>query len=180
MKLLNYSNLIDPLLKDVRVFVPKFAEIKKGDKVLDICCGTGDQLFYYAKAGAIVAGIDISPEMIGLAQKGQKRERLDNVYIQAADAADLPFEDSIFDVASISLALHEIEKEKRDKIISEMKRVVKKDGSLIFIDFQVPLPKTIMSFIIKVIEYLAGKDHQENFKTYTQNGDCRPCWQRIT
>ncbi|KPJ57374.1 hypothetical protein AMJ49_01115 [Parcubacteria bacterium DG_74_2] len=170
MKFLNYSNLIDPLLKDIRVFTIKFAEIKEGDRVLDICCGTGDQVFHYAKTGAIVAGIDLSPKMIGTALKKQKKQTFTDIYFQAADAADLPFEDSIFDIASISLALHEIESAKRDAVISEMKRVVKKDGSLIFIDFQIPLPKTITSYFVKVIEYFAGKDHHQNFKSYLKEG----------
>jgi ubiquinone/menaquinone biosynthesis C-methylase UbiE len=170
MKILNYSNLIDPLLKDLRAFVVKFIGIKEGDRVLDICCGTGDQVFYYAKTGAIVAGIDLNPEMIEMAQNGQKRYGLKDVYFQGADAVDLPFEDSIFDVASISLALHEIEKDKRDKIISEMKRVTKKDGSLIFIDFSVPMPPTVVSYLIKAVEYFAGKNHNENFKNYFQKG----------
>ena len=165
-----YSTLIDPLLKDLRVFTIKSAEIKAGDRVLDICCGTGDQAFYYAKTGAIVAGIDLSSQMIGTALKRQKKQGSGDVYFQAADAANLPFEDSIFDVASISLALHEIESARRDAVISEMKRVVKKDGSLIFIDFQVPLPPTIVSYCIKVLEYFAGKNHHQNFKTYFQGG----------
>jgi len=170
MKILNYSNLIDPLLKDLRAFVVKFIGIKEGDRVLDIGCGTGDQVFYYAKTGAIVAGIDLNPEMIEIAMKGQKRYGFNNVYFQGADAVDLPFEDSIFDVASISLSLHEIARDGRDKIISEMKRVTKKDGSLIFIDFSVPMPPIVVSYLIKAVEYFAGKNHNENFKNYFQKG----------
>jgi len=170
MKLLNYSNLIDPLLKDLRVFASKFAEIKRGDRVLDVCCGTGDQVFHYVRNGAIAAGIDLNSKMIEIAQQEQKKQGLNDVYFQAADATDLPFEDSVFNLTSISLALHEIDREKRDKIISEMKRVTKKDGSLIFIDFPVPLPPIIVSYIIKAIEYFVGKNHHKNFINYFQEG----------
>lgn len=169
MKLLNYANLIDPLLKDVRIFVLKFAEIKAGERVLDIGCGTGDQAFYLAKTGAIVAGVDISPQMIDTALKRQKREKLD-VYFQAADAVKLPFLEPVFDVALISLVLHEIDSQKRDEVLSEMKRVVKKGGRLIFVDFNCPLPKSIFTFFVKLIEFLVGKKHYQNFKSYFEEG----------
>ena len=170
MKIFNYSNLIDPLLKDVRVFVLKFAEIKAGERVLDICCGTGDQAFYFAKTGAIVAGIDLNPQMIGTALKKQKKESLTDVYFQAADAAKLPFLEPVFDLALISLALHEIESKKRDEVLSEMKRVVKKGGRLIFVDFNCPLPKSITSFFVNLIEFFVGKEHWRNFKSYQKEG----------
>jgi len=169
MKFLNYSNLIDPLLKDVRAFVLKFAEIGVGERVLDICCGTGDQAVYFAKTGAIVAGIDISPQMIDTALKKQKREKLD-VYFQAADAVKLPFLEPVFDVALISLALHEIASKKRDEVLSEMKRVVKKGGRLIFVDFNHPLPKSITAFFVKLVEFFAGAEHHQNFKSYLRGG----------
>ena len=170
MKILNYSNLIDPLLKDLRLFTIKFAEIEARDRVLDICCGTGDQAVFFAKTGAIVAGIDLSPQMIGTALKKQKKDNLADIYFQAADAAKLPFLDPVFDVALISLALHEIESKKRDEVLSEMKRVVKKGGRLIFVDFSCPLPKSITSFFIKLVEFFAGAEHHQNFKSYFQEG----------
>jgi ubiquinone/menaquinone biosynthesis C-methylase UbiE len=36
-------------LKDVREFVVNFSEIRSGEKVLDVGCGTGDQAIYFAK-----------------------------------------------------------------------------------------------------------------------------------
>jgi len=170
MWLLNCSNLVDPLLKNLRIFVVKFAEVKTENRILDVCCATGDQVFHYAKIGAIATGIDSNPKMIEIAARKQKSQRIDNVCFQVADATDLPFEDSTFDIASISLALHEIEKGERDKVISEMKRVVKKDGSLVFTDFKAPLPSTKVAFLIMAIEYSAGKKHYENFKNYLQEG----------
>jgi len=165
-----YSTFLDPLLREIRVFALEFAEIKKGDKVLDICCGTGDQAFYYAQNGAIVTGIDINPKMIEVAQSRKQKQGVSDIYFKVADAATLPFEDHIFDIASISLALHEIESFKRDTVISEMKRVVKKDGYLILIDFKVPFVSNTASYLIKAAEYLAGKNNRESLRSYIEEG----------
>ncbi len=169
MAFFSYSNFIDPLLRDLRYFVLDFAEIKPKEKVLDIGCGTGEQAVLIAKTGAVVAGIDIDPKMIGISLKKQKKEGLD-VYFQGGDATDLPFLDPVFDVCLISLVLHEIESGKRDKVVSEMKRVTKKGGRLIFIDFSCPLPKSLTSFLVKAIEFLFGKKHWKDFQSYFQEG----------
>ena len=76
MFLLNYSTIIDPLLKDVRLYVPKFAGMKAGDRVLDICCGTGDQVFHYAEKGIVATGVDINPKMLEVAIRNKKRQGL--------------------------------------------------------------------------------------------------------
>ncbi len=170
MIIFNYSTVIDPILRSIRIRTIKFAGIKAGDKVLDVCCGTGDQAFYYAKAGAIAYGIDLNPAMVEMAEKNKKKLGLNNVSFQVADAQNLPFEDNFFDHASVSFGLHEKERKARNKIISEMKRVIKERGNLIFIDFQIPLPRGIYSFFIKTIEYFAGKDHYEYFKDYLKQG----------
>ncbi len=170
MSFLNYSNLIDPILKRLRSFTVDFAEIKKGDRVLDLCCATGDQVFYYARAGSIATGVDSNPNMIKIALRNKEKYKLSSVYFQIADVVDLPFANSVFDIASISLGMHEVKRKVRDKIISEMKRVVKKDGLLIFTDFKTPLSSTKLSFLIKAIEYSAGKENYENFKDYLQQG----------
>jgi len=162
-----YEKLIDPFLKDVREFVVNFSEIRPGEKVLDIGCGTGDQAIYFAKKGAVVTGIDINQEMISCALK---KKGGFNIYFQGGDATNLPFLEPVFDVAVISLVLHEIENKDRDKVISEMKRVVKKGGRLIFIDFNCPLPKSMASFFVNLIEFFVGKKHWQNFKSYLKEG----------
>ena len=170
MLFFNYSKIIDPLMKDVRVFVPKFTGMKPGDKVLDVCCGTGDQVFYYSKTGAMAYGIDLDSKMINMAEKDRRRKNNKNVSFQTADATKLPFEDNFFDYVSISLALHEKESNVRDKVISEIKRVIKKEGSIVFIDFKIPFPNNLHSYLIKLIEYFNGKYHFRYFRDYINQG----------
>jgi len=144
--------------------------MKAGDKVLEVCCGTGDQVYYYAKAGIIADGIDLDPKMLKLARKDKRSPGLTGVSFQLADAQYLPFKDNCFDYASISFALHEKQRASRDKIIAEMKRVVSKGGALVFLDFQVPLPRNLLPHLVKVIEFFAGRNHYLYFKDYIGQG----------
>lgn len=170
MLFLNYATIVDPLLRDVRLQTIEFSGMRAGDRVLDVCCGTGDQAFYYAKAGIIATGIDSNPNMLKLIRKDKRNQVFGNIAFQLADAQNLPFRDSFFDYTSISFALHEKERIVRDEVISEMKRVVKKGGALIFIDFQAPLPQNLFPYLIKAIEFIAGREHYRNFNDYIEQG----------
>ena len=166
----NYETLVDPLLRDLRKFTPEFSGMKAGDKVIDVCCGTGAQVLEYGRRGIVATGIDISPSMLKIATRNIRRQKAVNVSFQLANATSLPFPDGYFDYASISLGLHDKEKPIRYQIISEMKRVVKQDGALILIDFQVPLPRNVWAVSARAIEFLAGGSHYQGFKDYLANG----------
>ncbi len=170
MFIFNYETLIDPLLRDIRKFTPEFSGMSAGDRVLDVCCGTGAQVLEYGRRGIIAIGIDTSPSMLNIATRNRARQELANVSFQLADATNLPFLDGYFDYVSVSFGLHDKEKSIRDKVISEMKRVVKQEGALIFIDFQVPLPKNVWATFARIIEFLAGGSHYQGFKDYLRNG----------
>ncbi len=170
MFILSYATVIDPLLRDVRLYTPEFSGMKAGDRVLDVCCGTGDQAIHYARKNVTVIGVDSSPDMIKSAAGSKRRQGLSNVSFQLADALHLPFRDSFFDYASICFGLHEKERIARNIIISEMKRVVRKGGALIFVDFQVPLPRCPITYLVKAIEFIAGGDHFRCFKDYVAQG----------
>jgi len=170
MLIFNYETLVDPLLKGLRRFTPEFSGMKAGDNVIDICCGTGAQVLEYGRLGIIADGIDINQDMLKIAIKNRTRQNAVNVSYQLADAANLPFPDDYFDYATISFALHDKENTVRYQIISEMKRIVKPDGSLILIDYQVPLPRNAWAVLVRAIEFLAGGYHYLGFKDYLANG----------
>ena len=166
----NYSTIIDPILKDVRICVAEISDMKAGDRVLDVCCGTGDQVFHYTQKGAIAIGVDQKSNMIELAERNRKRRGFKHSTFRVASATELPLPDGYFDCASISLGLHEMERDERNRAVSEMKRVVKKEGVLMFIDFQVRLPKNSIAYLIRAVEFLAGRDNYRCFRDYLAQG----------
>ena len=170
MYILTYARVIDPILHDIRVYTPDFAGMKPGDRVLDVCCATGDQVFHYARRGVNAAGIDFDPRMVGIADRSRRRRGLTDVSFQVADAENLPFRDNTFDCASVSLALHEKERPARDRVISEMKRVVRSEGVLVFIDFRAPLPRNAYAFLIRIVEFFAGWSHFRCSRDYIEQG----------
>ncbi|MBD3207937.1 MAG: methyltransferase domain-containing protein [Candidatus Nealsonbacteria bacterium] len=165
-----YSIVFDPLLQDLRTHNTNVALRNNCHKALDVCCGTGDQVFFYAREGIASVGIDMNPQMIKEAQEKKKRGKFDNTFFQLGDASSLPFEDNTFDLVSVTLGLHEMKEEKRGKTISSLKRVAKKDGFLLLADFQVPLPKNPLPLFLHSIEYLAGSENYARFKNYLQKG----------
>jgi SAM-dependent methyltransferase len=69
-------------------------ELKPGERVLDVACGSGNAALLAAQAGALVSGLDGSPRLIGVAG-----ERVPEGSFVVGDAAALPFEDGGFDAA---------------------------------------------------------------------------------
>ena len=108
--------------------------------------------------------------MLQTALRKRLKQKSRKVHFQLADAANLPFPGGYYDYASIAFGLHDKEELIQDQVISEMKRVVKVEGTLIFIDFQVPLPRNIWAAVARTIEYFAGGSHYRGFKDYLRNG----------
>ncbi len=160
-----YSIFIDRALRRLRRAVPELAGMKASERALDVCCGTGDQAIYYARLGLDAWGIDLDPKMIEVAESKRKRYGYDNLHFQLADAAALPFKDGTFDHATISLALHEKPIELQQQVTREMRRVVKKGGSIVLADFSVPARR-----LFRFIESLVGGEHYACFKGYQASG----------
>jgi len=165
-----YNAIIDPALRDIRRFVPEFAGMEAGDRVLDVSCGTGDQALHYAVRGIDAVGIDHDPQMIRVAERNRKKRGSGSASFQVANAEYLPFRNGSFDFVSVSLALHEKDRASRDAAISEMKRVVKKEGALVFVDFAVPLPRNAYGLLVRFIEFFAGWDHFKCSRDYLRQG----------
>jgi ubiquinone/menaquinone biosynthesis C-methylase UbiE len=58
----------------------------------------------------------------------------------------------------------------RHAVVAEMKRVVKSDGALLFMDFNIPLPKNIFGIGANIVEYFAGGEHYRGFKQFKESG----------
>ena len=161
-----YKNFIDPILKPMRLRVTD--EINPNETVIDVACGTGAQIFELLKKGNKVIGVDFSESMIEHAQKTCKKRNLNNAEFYIGDATDLSlFYNGEIDIATISLALHQFKPELHSTILNEMRKVAKR---LIIVDYAVPLPGNYAGVGCRVAEFLAGKEHNQNFKKYYQLG----------
>jgi demethylmenaquinone methyltransferase/2-methoxy-6-polyprenyl-1,4-benzoquinol methylase len=49
------------------------ARVKPGNRALDVCCGTGDLAFAFARRGAAVVGLDFSEQMLAVARNRQSK-----------------------------------------------------------------------------------------------------------
>jgi protein-L-isoaspartate(D-aspartate) O-methyltransferase len=100
--------------------------IKPGDKILDIGCGKGFQLYELTQLlpGVEVYGIDVSAYAIENA-KEEIKDRL-----QVGNATALPFPDKHFDFVFSLNALHNLHNYDLDKALREMERVGKKNKYL--------------------------------------------------
>ena len=100
--------------------------LKPGDKILDIGCGKGFQLYELTQLlpGLEVHGIDVSSYAI----ENGKEEIKD--HLQVGNANSLPFPDDYFDFVFSVTALHNLHNYDLDKALREMERVGKNNKYL--------------------------------------------------
>lgn len=125
--------------------VIELANIKPGDQVLDVGCGTGSLTLTaqpYAGPGGKVYGIDASPEMIEVAQKKAFRSGLE-VTFEVGLIEKLAFPDATFDVVISRLAIHHLPDDLKRMGFTEILRVLKPGGHLMIADFNLAfIPST--------------------------------------
>ena len=118
----------------------ELADLKPGETVLDVGCGTGS-LALVAK-GAVgpegaVFGVDASPEMLARAIKKARRAGLEVIFSRAP-AQQLPYHDAEFDAVFSTLMLHHLPRGSRGECAAEIARVLKPGGRVRAVDFQAP------------------------------------------
>lgn len=95
--------------------------------VLDLGSGTGRNANYLAEKKAQVFGVEISQTAIDLAKKRSK-DGLSAKYLKQSIGDKYPFEDNFFDLIIDVTSSNSLSEEEREIYISEVNRVLKKDG----------------------------------------------------
>jgi len=119
--------------------VVSLAQIKNGDRALDLCCGTGDISFALARGGAETTGLDFSAQMLDVAAQRQStnsKSITQSVKFLQGDAQQLPFPENSFDVVTVGYGLRNLTSWECG--LDEMLRVAKPGARLIVLDFGKP------------------------------------------
>ncbi|KAF6166312.1 hypothetical protein GIB67_038172 [Kingdonia uniflora] len=128
---------------------------KKGDCVLDLCCGSGDLAFLLSEKIGIegkVTGLDFSNDQLVVASSRQNllgKACYKNIVWVEGDALDLPFPDLYFDAITIGYGLRNVVD--KPKAMEEMFRVLKPGSKASVLDFNKslhPLTTSVQEWMI--------------------------------
>lgn len=100
----------------------------RGSKVLDVGCGNGYVLLQYARNGAEVFGVDISPTAVKLSEERFALAGFPGRF-EVIDGERLPFSDAMFDIVRSMGVLHHVSDPQ--PMVDEIYRVLKPGGQLI-------------------------------------------------
>jgi demethylmenaquinone methyltransferase/2-methoxy-6-polyprenyl-1,4-benzoquinol methylase len=119
-------------------------DLRPGELVLDLAAGTGVSTEELARSGAEVIGVDLS---LGMLRAG--RAVRPGVTLLAGDALALPFDDGVFDAATISFGLRNMQD--IAAALGELARVTRPGGRLVICEFSHP---TVTPVRVVYLEYL--------------------------
>jgi ubiquinone/menaquinone biosynthesis C-methylase UbiE len=103
------------------------AQLKPGESILDVGCGTGGVTIPAKKRvgqNGSAAGIDPAPEMIAVAKRKAERAGI-QIDFRVAVIESLPFPDESFDVVTSSLMMHHLPHHLQVKGLAEILRVLR-------------------------------------------------------
>jgi len=117
----------------------KALELSPGNKVLDLCAGTGDVALEIVRQvpGVSVVALDFSSSMLEEGRKKAAQARAqEKIRFEVGDATALSFPDNSFDASAMAFGLRNVEDARKG--IAEMARVLKPGGRGAILEFSRP------------------------------------------
>lgn len=165
-----YDRIFDGMNKGLKLVGIRMFRPTKGMNILDVGCGTGTHLELYQRYQCNLSGLDLSQSMLQVASNRLKS----TAQLALGDATSMPYENARFDLVIAMLALHEMSPKIRPQVLCEIKRVLKKDGRILLIDFHngpyQPVQGWVSKGIIIIAELAAGRNHFINYRNFMNEG----------
>lgn len=140
-------------------WVVEAAALTGTERVLDVATGGGHTAFALAPHAAEVVALDLTQEMLTVAQKEAVKRHLDAIRFQKGDAQSLPFEDGSFDVVACRFAAHHFPHVRQ--AVQEWARVLKPGGKLVLVDSASP-EEPEADTLLHEVELLRDPSHVRN------------------
>lgn len=110
-----------------RIGIDLYDKKRKVGKILDVGCGNGRHIVFFAEQGFDAYGIDISDKAIEIAKAWLAKKGL-KAHLKVGDIEKLPFKDKYFDVVVSNEVLDHVPFSKAKKAIQEIRRVLTGGG----------------------------------------------------
>ena len=125
-----YDRITLKLTKDYPALIQRIVnDVNGAENVLEVATGTGLIAMELAGNVRMIEAVDLSSKMIEVAREKASKDRLGNIHFSVQSAYSLDFDDSQFDAAVCSNALHCMDNP--EKALSEIRRVIKDNGIFI-------------------------------------------------
>jgi len=161
-----YDKLIAP--NQDRLFGIIDSMIEKESRVVDIGCGTGRFCFSISYKCNEVIGLDLSSKNINVAKSNLLKSGLKNISFIHGDAKNINEKiNKKFDYAVLTYMIHELDLSERNNVLKQAKQSAE---YLIIGDYISPQPKNHIGLLNKIVEFVAGREHYSNFKSFQKNG----------
>ncbi len=108
----------------------RVAQLRPGERALDVATGTGITALAARERGAEVTGVDLTPELLAVARRKAEQAGLE-IDFREGDAEALPFPDASFDVV-LSTCGHMFATD-QEKVAAELARVTRPGGRAVFL-----------------------------------------------
>jgi SAM-dependent methyltransferase len=142
--------------------------IEPDSGIIDIGCGTGRLEFALADNCKSVLGIDLSKKNIDRANLSLLQHPDSKILFRHNNLSEIISKGNVhFDFAILTYVIHEINAEERVNLLIDIARVSDK---IIVGDYLVPGPRGFGGFLSELIEFIAGKEHYRNYKSFMANG----------
>jgi ubiquinone/menaquinone biosynthesis C-methylase UbiE len=169
---LSYDFLVNRLLQPSEASILALAQLKSGDRVLDVGCGNG-RLTIAAQnrvgPGGEAQGIDPSPEMIAVSRRNAVRAGLAAKFDVGLVEA-IPFLEATFDVVLSRLVLHHLPGDLKQRGLAEMRRVLKPGGVCLVVDFEPPTSPVLHHLVENFLSPMAHIDVREYIPLLVEAG----------
>lgn len=123
-----FSNWSVTKNSDYADYYSRFCQMAPEDRLLDISCGSGEFCMYCARHITHATGIDLSENMIAMAEQQAMAAGLTNTTFRCGDAASLPKESGLFSIVISKSAFHHYSE--HAAIFREMQRVCRRQGRI--------------------------------------------------
>jgi demethylmenaquinone methyltransferase / 2-methoxy-6-polyprenyl-1,4-benzoquinol methylase len=148
----------------VRTFLAEKANVLEGDRVLDLCAGTGSVAIEMTRRvgeKGLVVALDFSRGMLGKAKEKAKDAELGRMCLVQANASELPFKDGSFHGATCSHAFYELKRIERIRAVEEVARVLKKGGKFCLMEHSKPEELFMRILFYIRLFFLGSKDARQ-------------------
>jgi ubiquinone/menaquinone biosynthesis C-methylase UbiE len=112
-------------------FVIHVLDLKPGERLLDLACGSGVHARRLARRGIEVVGLDIAPSLVRYCTEQATAEELENITFVKGDMRTLPYHEAFDALVVLSTSFGFFDHETNQQVLEGIARAIKPDGCML-------------------------------------------------